>query len=111
MSTDPDAAFGVQSRFAAATTPRVGKQFCDALLVSPLQEHIRDQLLVVGVVLHVVPLGEEEPVGQGVQVDGARGQEALGAEAGEQVLAFDDQDAAHGDVLCGKGKGTTAGPR
>ena len=73
-----------------------------------LQHQVGDELLVVGVVLHVVALGEEEVRPQAVEVDRVGGQEALGAEAWEEVSTVDDQDGAHGGAFPGRDCGSDA---
>ena len=71
--------------------------------MAAVQGEVGDDLLVVGVVFHVLALGEEHVRGDGVEIDGAGRQEPLRAEAGKQMAAVDHQDGSHGAVLLGCG--------
>ena len=62
MTADSNAAFGVQPGLAAAPATSIREQFRDPVIAGPLQQHVGNQLFVIGVRFHLAPRLKREPV-------------------------------------------------
>jgi hypothetical protein len=104
VPAEPDRPQAAQPRLGVLRAPLVAEHARRGTLAA--REHeIGDDLLEMGALLHVVALGKEQATGHSLEVDGARRQESLRAQAREQVAAFDNEDDAHGRALSFGGRG------